>query len=113
MTEILPGIELDWLMAEQIMGWVREEGAWIRSDGRQMGHTYTWEPSIYIAHAWQVAKKLDLLIIGFDFRDGHVTCRMVSIKLGIAECVGETEAHAICLTALALMKEFNGQETNT
>ena len=97
-----PGRELDALIAEEVMGWVRvtyRKGArWSR--GIPLGSIPAlpiekWAPSTNIADAWDVVEKAGLTNVD---RDGASWVARHGFR---ASAHGWTAPHAICLAALA------------
>jgi len=102
-----PGRELDALVAEKVMGWIkRPKGAgtahlWISSDKQAFHESELPAYSTDIAAAWQVVEKLTR-------RDDKLFFTLETPISGSAwECwfsgewaEGETASHAICLAAL-------------
>jgi hypothetical protein len=110
-----PGLELDTLVAEKVMGWTRIGGhyAWATIEGE----TRTWkgfQPSTDISAAWEVVTKMLETVAernplaarsaSFIFSLSRYGTRGWGARFLIAwpcpTSCGESAAHAICLAAL-------------
>ena len=120
MLEILPSAELDALIAERVMGWVRREHPtaldpamrwdWVDTDGKLQQYGY-WSPSTEPYYAWQVITHLNqrdpswrvqLTQVGYPPR----AWRCIAFQGALSEGVtvqADTAMRAVCLAALQVV----------
>jgi len=135
-TDLLPGYELDALIATKVMGWAKEK-CQVGPMGTGFGYqTEYWSgtnylcvkfcPSTDIAHAWEVVeylrlKKIYLEIIQVDsgFMVGNAMGNGYTDDDGLVELhlyglgLAPTSPHAICLAALKFLTTKETQWKNT
>jgi hypothetical protein len=118
---MLPGREMDALVAERVMGWklwsydedryasttddymdasVNDGWIWKDETGDSDGEAWEWQPSIDIRAAWEVVEKLDapdFQVKRVDYGPGQTWMAGVD---GRWFDYGDSAPHAICLAAL-------------
>jgi hypothetical protein len=124
------GLNLDEEIAQRVMGWKpyisKRSGTWIAPGGYHASRDSWPSYSTDIAAAWEVVEKLSGFVDAraepwwsvavFNCQKNQVGCRVYACHPGqslfdvearaiIAETVGDSAAHAICLAALAATPE--------
>lgn len=100
-----PGLELDVLIAKNVMGLPVAEG-----EAAHYIRVSVWDEELVlrpvplystdIAAAWQVINTLDELISLNQIKGGGWECVVYTLEGYKIKAIGETAAHAICLAAL-------------
>lgn len=104
MTDLPAGPELDRLIAEKVMGWEHDGLGYSIDCGKDYRHPFN--PSINIAHAWEVVEKLDIVDHEFTLlnSEGIWECGWRHYRLGFdsdwERSDSATAPLAICRAAL-------------
>lgn len=116
-----PGLELDALISEHVMGWIRDGGIWTQPNG----HQRTLEPTSYgqfspskdMNDAWEVVEKFKdageyKIEISAYPRDSLWTIKAYHRDGASKSCTtsAATLPHAICLAALKASSKRESQD---